>query len=154
MRVFMLFHSWLGDGIVPQTTYQEDSTDGVCLLINTPKQKQEINLWVYKGLSLLPFHDRKEPTKNGFLVNFWIELKWYSCFFYNLPLSTKSLKYFLWFFCQGGLVFLGSSNRDPWFVCPDVSDWFIDGWKGLTSWQRYGCTCQVSSKKYSPVPKQ
>jgi hypothetical protein len=42
---------------------------------NTPKQKQEINLWVYRGLSLLPSHDRKEPTKNGFLVNFCIELK-------------------------------------------------------------------------------
>jgi hypothetical protein len=47
MRVFMLFHLRLVDGIVPQTTYQEDSTEGVCLLKNTPKQKQEINLWVY-----------------------------------------------------------------------------------------------------------
>ncbi len=28
-------------------TYQEDSTDGICLLKITPKQKQEINLWVY-----------------------------------------------------------------------------------------------------------
>jgi hypothetical protein len=71
----MLFHLRLVDGIVPQTTYQEDSTDGVCLLKNTPKQKQEIHLWVYKGLSSLPSRDRKEPTKNGFLVNFCIELK-------------------------------------------------------------------------------
>jgi hypothetical protein len=66
----MLFHSRLVDRIVPQITNQEDSTDGICLLKQTPKQKQEINLWVYEGLSLLPFHDRKEPTKNGFLVNF------------------------------------------------------------------------------------
>ncbi len=66
MRVFMLFHSRLVDGIVPQMLYQEDSTDGVCLLKNTPNNKQEINLWVYKGLSLLQFHDRKESIKNGF----------------------------------------------------------------------------------------
>jgi hypothetical protein len=69
----MLFHLRLVDGIVPQTTYQEDSTDG--MLKNTPKQKQEIHLWVYEGISLLPFHDRKEPTKNKFLVNFCIVLK-------------------------------------------------------------------------------
>jgi hypothetical protein len=47
-----------------------------CMLAkNTPKQKQQINQWVYKSLSLPPSHDRKEPTKNGFLVNFCIELK-------------------------------------------------------------------------------
>jgi hypothetical protein len=95
MRVFMLFHLRLVDGIVPQMTYQEDSTDGIYLLKNTPKQKQEINLWVYKSLSLLPSHDRKDSIKNGFLVNFCIQLKDINLFFYNLPLSTKSLKYFL-----------------------------------------------------------
>jgi hypothetical protein len=62
----MLCHSRLVDGIVPQTTYQEDSTDGICLLKNTPNKKQEINLWVCKGLSSLPFHNRKESTNKGF----------------------------------------------------------------------------------------
>jgi hypothetical protein len=38
MRVFMLFHLRQVDGTVPQMTYQEDSTDGVCLQKNTPKQ--------------------------------------------------------------------------------------------------------------------
>jgi hypothetical protein len=71
----MLFHLRKVDEIDQQMTYQEDSTESVCLQKNTPKQKQQINLWVYKSLSSLPPHDRKEPTKNKFLVNFCIELK-------------------------------------------------------------------------------
>jgi hypothetical protein len=50
----MLFHLRQVDGIVPQTTYREDSTDGVCLQKNTPKQKQHMNLWVYNSLSSAP----------------------------------------------------------------------------------------------------
>jgi hypothetical protein len=31
MRVFMLFHLRQVDGFFSQTTYQEDSTDGICM---------------------------------------------------------------------------------------------------------------------------
>ena len=43
---------------------------------NTQKQKQHINLCVYNAASVLhPSHDRKEPIKNKFLVDFlhWID---------------------------------------------------------------------------------
>jgi hypothetical protein len=75
MRVFILLHLRQVDGIVPQTTYQEDSTDGVCLQKKIHQNRRNTLIYVYITASVVPpSHNRKKPTKNKFLVNFCIEL--------------------------------------------------------------------------------